>query len=41
MTRFQTHFASAFAALLIVTVSLSAIVTVPPAQAQITAIELA
>ena len=41
MTRFQTHFSSAFAALLIVTVSLNAIVTVPPAQAQITSIELA
>ncbi len=41
MTRFQTHFASAFAALLIVTVSLSAIVTVPPAQAHSISVELA
>ena len=41
MTRFQTHFASAFIALLIVTLSLNAIVTVPPAQAHITSFELA
>lgn len=33
MTRFQTQFASAFAAVLIVALSFGAIVTVPPAQA--------
>lgn len=41
MSRFQTHLASAFAAILIVTVSINAIITIPPAQAQIHAIELA
>ena len=42
MTRFQTQFTSAFAAILIVTASFGAMFSAPPVQAQHTAsIELA